>query len=86
MTGFEPATSCSQNRSATKLRYIPDLCTFYTFRSFFANRGRAFLNECGANAAVIGERPLCGRILADLLALIREMAVTQLLSGQFLKR
>jgi hypothetical protein len=35
---------------------------------------------------VIGERPLCGRILADLLALIREMAVTQLLSGQFLKR
>ena len=23
MTGFEPATSCSQNRSATKLRYIP---------------------------------------------------------------
>ncbi len=24
MTGFEPATSCSQSRRATKLRYIPD--------------------------------------------------------------
>jgi hypothetical protein len=23
MTGFEPATSCSQSRRATKLRYIP---------------------------------------------------------------
>ena len=23
MTGFEPATSCSQSRCATKLRYIP---------------------------------------------------------------
>ncbi len=24
MTGFEPATSCSQSRRATKLRHIPD--------------------------------------------------------------
>ena len=24
MTGFEPATSCSQSRRATKLRYIPE--------------------------------------------------------------
>lgn len=23
MTGFEPATSCTQNKRATKLRYIP---------------------------------------------------------------
>ena len=25
MTGFEPATLCSQNRCATKLRYIPNI-------------------------------------------------------------
>jgi hypothetical protein len=38
MTGFEPATSCSQNRSATKLRYIP------IFRSiiYYINRFKIF--------------------------------------------
>jgi hypothetical protein len=30
MTGFEPATSCSQSRRATKLRYIPDCETLLT--------------------------------------------------------
>ena len=34
MTGFEPATSCSQSIRATKLRYIPRiLCSFITFFS-----------------------------------------------------
>ena len=28
-TGFEPATSCSQNRCATKLRHFPTLCKYY---------------------------------------------------------
>ena len=27
MTGFEPATLCSQSRCATKLRYIPSFLT-----------------------------------------------------------
>ncbi len=30
MTGFEPATSCSQSRRATKLRYIPDSFFYYS--------------------------------------------------------
>ena len=28
VTGFEPATSCSQSRRATKLRYTPQLIHF----------------------------------------------------------
>lgn len=28
MTGFEPATFCTQNKRATKLRYIPPICYF----------------------------------------------------------
>ncbi len=34
MTGFEPATSCSQNRSATKLRYTPP--PFFSLPFFFS--------------------------------------------------
>lgn len=42
MTGFEPATSCSQNRSATKLRYTPvavdHLSLVYLFFFLLASR------------------------------------------------
>lgn len=29
MTGFEPATFCTQNKRATKLRYIPPIINYY---------------------------------------------------------
>ncbi len=47
MTGFEPATSCSQNRSATKLRYIPDgnLFVVYPFFSHFAREPIIFQHQ-----------------------------------------
>ena len=31
MTGFEPATPCSQGRCATKLRYIPSYINIVTY-------------------------------------------------------
>ena len=35
MTGFEPATFCTQNKRATKLRYIPTFVIKYTLVPFF---------------------------------------------------
>ena len=32
-TGFEPATSCSRSRRATKLRYAPSLSTILLYAS-----------------------------------------------------
>ncbi len=36
MTGFEPATLCSQSTCATKLRYIPFEITFYSITFIFS--------------------------------------------------
>ena len=35
MTGFEPATFCTQNKRATKLRYIPTFVINYILVRFF---------------------------------------------------
>ena len=42
MTGFEPATSCSQSKRATKLRYIP-IPTYYNERQVKSQYGCAVL-------------------------------------------
>ncbi|MFS8017006.1 putative photosystem I PsaJ, reaction centre subunit IX [Helianthus anomalus] len=42
MTGFEPVTFCTQNKRATKLRYIPSIglqCHCREFLSCFPHRG-----------------------------------------------
>ncbi len=44
MTGFEPATSCSQSRRATKLRYIPD-SFFFIIASSSREKSRLFLGR-----------------------------------------
>ena len=40
-TGFEPATSCSQSRRATKLRHVPTQAVDYT-----ASHGEGQCSEC----------------------------------------
>ena len=37
-TGFEPATTCSQNRSATGLRYTPLILEQFTIRDLKSGR------------------------------------------------
>jgi|AntAceMinimDraft_11_1070367.scaffolds.fasta_scaffold00186_41 hypothetical protein len=37
MTGFEPATPCSQGRCATKLRYIPSYINIVTYLMILFN-------------------------------------------------
>ena len=44
MTGFEPATPCSQGRCATKLRYIPSTTIVVTPNLFVNSSGDIILN------------------------------------------
>ena len=45
MTGFEPATSCSQSRRATKLRHIPTLHSGIDYSRRFEIRRKDFTRE-----------------------------------------
>ena len=52
--GFEPPTSCSQSRRATRLRYTPITCTLYekkrnNFTNILVNQHEIFLDEWYSN-------------------------------------
>ena len=41
-TGFEPATLCSQNRCATRLRYSPNKSAYSTNVNLFKEKNKNF--------------------------------------------
>ena len=41
-TGFEPATLCSQNRCATRLRYSPNELAYSTYIILFKEKNKNF--------------------------------------------
>ena len=66
MTGFEPATSCSQSRRATKLRYIPVSAKRTNHNEYYTHPARRCQESIADNirptTTSSGNRPLSSAI------------------------